>query len=94
MLAAAGAAIALACGACSFDSSSAAQQRHECRSATAGQTSRERVHAALGDPTTTRHETVGGRRRTVDIYLDGHVGFSFDTRTAVLVEKDCASAGR
>jgi len=94
LLAAAIAVTALASGACSFDSSSAAEQRGECRSATVGQTSLEHVRAVLGDPTTTQHETVDGRSRTIDVYLDGHVGFSYDVASALLVEKDCAEAGR
>ena len=77
--------------ACGLDSSSEAQQVSECRSADVGHTTRAAVRSALGDPTTTQHETVAGRRRVVDIWLDGRVGFSFDVATSVLAEKDCQS---
>jgi hypothetical protein len=90
-IAAAVALIGLTAAACSFDSSSAAEQRDACRRATIGQTTREALHERLGGPTTTRHETVAGIRRVVDIYVDGHVGFAFDRGTARLLEKDCAS---
>jgi|1186.fasta_scaffold777139_1 hypothetical protein len=85
--------VGLAATACGFDASSAAEQRHQCRSADVGTTTRATIRAALGGPTVTRHETVGGHRRVVDVYLDGHVGFGFDRATGVLREKDCAAGG-
>ncbi len=85
--------VGLAAAACGFDSSSSAEQRHECRAAKPGQTTRGAIHASLGGPTTTQRETVDGVPRVVDIYLDGHVGFAFDRATARLVEKDCAGGG-
>jgi len=83
----------LAATACGFDSSSSAEQRRACRAAEVGHTSRATIHAALGGRTTTQHETILGDRRVVDIYLDGHVGFSFDRATAILRDKDCAADG-
>ncbi len=83
--------VALLGAACSFDSSSAADQQNECRNATIDHATRSSVHAALGDPTTTQRETVGGQRRVYDVWLDGRVGFGFDAATEVLVEKDCDS---
>jgi hypothetical protein len=85
--------VGLAATACGFDDSSAAEQRHLCRAADVGITTRATIRAELGDPTVTRHETVGGARRVVDVYLDGHVGFGFDRATGILREKDCAAGG-
>jgi hypothetical protein len=82
--------VGLTAAACDFDRSSAAEQRQECRRAAIGETTRDAVHARLGGPTTTQHETIGGVRRVVDIYLDGHVGFGFERGTGRLIEKDCA----
>jgi hypothetical protein len=85
------ASFALLGAACSFDSSSASEQQNECRNATIDHVTRSSVHAVLGDPTTTQHETIGGQRRVYDVWLDGRVGFGFDAETEVLVEKDCDS---
>jgi hypothetical protein len=82
---------ALLGAACSFDSSTATEQQNECRNATIDHVTRSSVHAVLGDPTTTQHETIGGQRRVYDVWLDGRVGFGFDAETEVLVEKDCDS---
>jgi hypothetical protein len=82
-------AVALLGAACSFDSSTAAEQRDACRTATIDHTTRADIHATLGDPTTTQHETVAGHRRVVDVWIDGHVGFSFDAASEMLAEKSC-----
>jgi hypothetical protein len=85
------AAFALLGAACSFDSSPAAEQQNECRNATIDHATRDSVHATLGSPTVTEHETIDGQRRVVDVWIDGHVGFGFDAATGKLVEKDCDS---
>jgi hypothetical protein len=82
---------ALIGAACSFDSSTGAEQLNECRNATIDHATRSSVHAALGNPTITKHETIDGQRRVVDVWVTGRVGFGFDAETNVLVEKDCAS---
>jgi hypothetical protein len=84
-----GASVGLLAAGCGFDSSSGATQNRECRDATVGHTNRDAVHAALGDPTITDHETLAGRPVVSDLWVDGTVGFSFDEQTHVLVEKDC-----
>jgi hypothetical protein len=81
--------LAMLVAACGLDDSSAQAQNHECDAATIGQTTRDDVHDALGDPTITDHETTNGRRVVSDLWVDGTVGFSFDEGSEVLVEKDC-----
>jgi len=81
--------LALLVGACGFDDSSSQAQDRECERATIGQTTRDDVRDALGSPTITDHETTAGREVVSDLWVDGGVGFSFDERTEVLVEKDC-----
>ena len=88
-LAALAGSVALFAAGCGFDSSSSQTQNRECRNATIGETSREAVRAALGGPTITDHETIAGRRVVSDLWVDGTVGFSFDEKTNLLVEKDC-----
>ena len=81
--------VALLGAACGLDSSSSEEQEQECRTATVGSTTRADIQRALGDPTITDHETIAGIRVVTDLWVDGTVGFSFDERDDVLVEKDC-----
>jgi hypothetical protein len=82
-------AVALFGTACGLDSSSSEEQNDTCRTATIGETTRADVQRALGDPTITDHETLANVRVVTDLWVDGTVGFSFDERNEVLVEKDC-----
>jgi hypothetical protein len=82
-------AVAMLGTACGLDSSSSQDQNETCRTATVGKTTRADVQRALGDPTITDHETLHGVRVVSDLWVDGTVGFSFDERDDVLVEKDC-----
>jgi hypothetical protein len=82
-------AVALLGTACGLDSSSSEEQEDRCRTAVVGSTTRADVQRDLGDPTITDHETVDGIRVVTDLWVDGTVGFSFDERNEVLVEKDC-----
>ena len=81
--------VALLGTACGLDSSSSEDQNETCRTATVGETTRADIQRALGDPTITDHETLHGVRVVSDLWVDGTVGFSFDERNEVLVEKDC-----
>jgi len=81
--------VALIGAGCGLDSASAQSQDRECRSAIVGQTTRDAIHAALGNPTITDHETLAGRRVVSDLWVDGTVGFSFAEASELLVEKDC-----
>lgn len=81
--------VALFGTACGLDSSSSETQNDTCRTATVGETTRADIQHALGDPTITDHESLAGVRVVTDLWVDGTVGFSFDERDDVLVEKDC-----
>ena len=89
IVAALASAVALLGTACGLDSSSSQEQKDTCRTATVGETTRADIQHALGDPTITDHETLAGIRVVTDLWVDGTVGFSFDERDDVLVEKDC-----
>lgn len=80
---------ALLTAGCGFDDSSAQSQDRECEGARVGQTTRASIQDALGAPTMTDHEVLGGQRVVSDLWVDGTVGFSYDEQTLLLVEKDC-----